>query len=47
MPFDGVAGGPVKAVFIRAPRFADLGPGVQVLAAGDDGEPPNDRIVRN
>ncbi len=39
VPFDGVAGGPVKAVFIRAPRFADLGPGVQVLAAGDDGEP--------
>ena len=39
MPFDGVAGGPVKAVFIRAPRFADLGPGVRVLAAGDGGEP--------
>ena len=39
VPFDGVAGGPVKAVFIRAPRFADLGPGVRVLAVGDGGEP--------
>lgn len=39
VPFAGVEGGPVKAVFIRAPRFADLGSGVRVLSAADDGEP--------
>ncbi|MGA9859926.1 MAG: pyridoxal 5'-phosphate synthase glutaminase subunit PdxT [Solirubrobacteraceae bacterium] len=30
---DGVTGGPVHAVFIRAPWVADTGPDVQVLAA--------------
>lgn len=39
VPFAGIEGGPVKAVFIRAPRFADRGPGVEVLAAAEDGEP--------
>ncbi len=39
VPFSGIEGGPVKGVFIRAPRFADLGPGVQVLSTSEDGEP--------
>lgn len=39
VPWAGIEGGPVKGVFIRAPRFADLGPGADVLAAADDGEP--------
>ena len=39
VPFEGVEGGPVKGVFIRAPRFADLGPGVEVLSRADDDEP--------
>ncbi|MEI2702090.1 MAG: pyridoxal 5'-phosphate synthase glutaminase subunit PdxT [Baekduia sp.] len=34
----GIDGGPVRAVFIRAPRIADAGPGVEILAAVD-GEP--------
>jgi 5'-phosphate synthase pdxT subunit len=34
--FDGVPGGPVHAVFIRAPWVAELGPDVEVLAAVDD-----------
>jgi len=29
-------GGPIGAVFIRAPRFRSLGPGVEVLARRDD-----------
>ncbi len=32
----GVEGGPVHAVFIRAPWVAELGPGVQVLASVDE-----------
>lgn len=39
VPFAGIEGGPVKGVFIRAPRFADWGPGVDVLARAEDGEP--------
>jgi pyridoxal 5'-phosphate synthase pdxT subunit len=35
LEFDGVAGGPVHAVFIRAPWVADHGPAVEVLAAVD------------
>jgi len=31
----GLAGGPVRAVFIRAPWIAEHGPGVQVLASVD------------
>ncbi|MBV9423280.1 MAG: pyridoxal 5'-phosphate synthase glutaminase subunit PdxT [Solirubrobacterales bacterium] len=31
----GVEGGPVHAVFIRAPWVAELGPGVQILASVD------------
>jgi 5'-phosphate synthase pdxT subunit len=31
----GLAGGPVRAVFIRAPWVAEHGPGVEVLAAVD------------
>ena len=33
----GVEGGAVRAVFIRAPRLRDPGPGVEVLATLDDG----------
>ncbi len=33
----GLDGGPLRAVFIRAPRLADPGPGVEVLARLDDG----------
>jgi 5'-phosphate synthase pdxT subunit len=36
LEFDGVPGGPVHAVFIRAPWVAEHGAGVQVLAAVDD-----------
>lgn len=32
LPIAGVAGGPVRAVFIRAPWVEDHGPGVEVLA---------------
>ena len=35
----GIEGDPVKGVFIRAPRFADLGEGVEVLSTSEDGEP--------
>ena len=34
-----IEGAPVKGVFIRAPRFADLGEGVEVLSTSEDGEP--------
>lgn len=37
--FEGIEGGPVKAVFIRAPRFADWGSRVHVVARFEDGEP--------
>lgn len=33
----GMAGGPFPAVFIRAPRIEQVGPGVEVLATLDDG----------
>jgi 5'-phosphate synthase pdxT subunit len=36
LDFAGVAGGPVHAVFIRAPWVAEHGPEVQVLAAVDE-----------
>lgn len=32
LPFDGVPGGPMRAVFIRAPWVESAGPGVEVLA---------------
>jgi pyridoxal 5'-phosphate synthase pdxT subunit len=35
LDIDGVPGGPVHAVFIRAPWAAETGPGVEVLAAVD------------
>jgi 5'-phosphate synthase pdxT subunit len=35
LEFDGVSGGPVHAVFIRAPWVAEHGPEVEVLAAVD------------
>jgi 5'-phosphate synthase pdxT subunit len=35
LEFPGLEGGPVRAVFIRAPWIRDLGPGVEVLAAVD------------
>jgi 5'-phosphate synthase pdxT subunit len=40
----GVPGGPVHAVFIRAPWVEQVGPGVQVLARVDGG-PADGRIV--
>ena len=36
LQFDGMPGGPVHAVFIRAPWVADHGPEVTVLAAVDE-----------
>ena len=38
VPFKGVEGGGVRAVFIRAPRFDHIGPDVEVLSILD-GEP--------
>ncbi len=35
LEIDGIAGGPVRAVFIRAPWVAEHGDGVEVLAAVD------------
>ena len=35
LEFDGLSGGPVHAVFIRAPWVAERGPGVEVLASVD------------
>jgi 5'-phosphate synthase pdxT subunit len=35
LEFPGLDGGPVRAVFIRAPWIRDLGPDVEVLAAVD------------
>jgi 5'-phosphate synthase pdxT subunit len=37
LPVRGLEGGPLKAVFIRAPIIAHIGPGVQTLARLDDG----------
>jgi 5'-phosphate synthase pdxT subunit len=36
LDFPDLEGGPVRAVFIRAPWIEDAGPGVEVLAAVDD-----------
>ena len=35
LELDGIAGGPVRAVFIRAPWIAEHGPDVEVLAEVD------------
>ena len=35
----GVPGGPVRAVFIRAPLITETGPGVETLASLESGEP--------
>ena len=35
LSFPGIEGGPVRAVFIRAPWISDVGPEVQVLASVD------------
>jgi pyridoxal 5'-phosphate synthase pdxT subunit len=35
LSFPGIEGGPVRAVFIRAPWISDAGPGVEVLASVD------------
>ena len=37
LDFDGVEGGPVRAVFIRAPWVQEVGPAARVLAATADG----------
>jgi len=42
--FAGVTGAPVRAVFIRAPWVAEVGPGVEVLARVEAG-PAAGRIV--
>lgn len=39
VPFEGISDGPVRAIFIRAPRFDHLGEGVSVLSRSQDGEP--------
>ncbi len=36
LPIEGIAGGPVRAVFIRAPFVTRVGEGVQVLARLED-----------
>jgi len=41
IPLDGVAGGPLRAVFIRAPWVEETGPDVEILGA----EPGTGRIV--
>jgi 5'-phosphate synthase pdxT subunit len=35
----GMSGGPFHAVFIRAPLITQVGPGIEVLAALEDGSP--------
>jgi len=37
LDFGGVEGGPMRAVFIRAPWVEDVGPGVEVLATSRNG----------
>jgi 5'-phosphate synthase pdxT subunit len=44
LPFDGVEGEPVRAVFIRAPWVEEVSPGVEVLARVGSG-PADGRIV--
>jgi 5'-phosphate synthase pdxT subunit len=45
LPVDGVEGGPVHAVFIRAPWVESTGPGVEVLARVPEGSPAAGRVV--
>ncbi len=44
LPFEGVEGGPVRAVFIRAPWVEEVSPAVEVLAKVGSG-PAEGRIV--
>jgi len=44
LPFEGVEGGPVRAVFIRAPWVEEVSPDVEVLAKVEAG-PAEGRIV--
>ena len=44
LDFAGVAGGPMRAVFIRAPWVEQVGDGVEVLATIPDGKPAG-RVV--
>lgn len=44
LPVDGLSGGPVRAVFIRAPWVESTGPGVEVLARVPEG-PAAGRVV--
>ena len=44
VPIEGVEGGPVTAVFIRAPWVEEVGPAAQVLARVESG-PATGRIV--
>ncbi len=37
LPIAGIEGGPMRAVFIRAPRIIETGPRVETLASLDDG----------
>ena len=39
IPMDGIEGGPVHAVFIRAPSVQEQGEGVECIAKLDDGTP--------
>lgn len=36
LPVEGIEGGPVRAIFIRAPLVESVGPGVQVLCKFED-----------
>ena len=47
LEIDGIAGGPVHAVFIRAPWVAEHGPGVAVLARGrwSPGRGPSGQVL--
>ena len=45
LPLDGLDGGPVHAVFIRAPWVESAGEGVEVLARVPDGQPAAGRVV--
>lgn len=38
VPFLGVEGAEVRGIFIRAPRFIQLGPAIEVLSRSDEGE---------
>ena len=45
LPLHGLDGGPVHAVFIRAPWVESAGEGVEVLARVPDGQPAAGRVV--